>query len=34
MRKFINVDCMEFFKTLENNSVDLILTDIPYGGGK
>lgn len=32
MRKFINIDCMKFFKNLENNSVDLILTDIPYGG--
>lgn len=32
MQKYINVDCMEFFKTLENNSVDLILTDIPYNG--
>lgn len=32
MRKFINIDCMEFFKNLKNNSVDLILTDIPYSG--
>lgn len=32
MREFINIDCMEFFKNLENDSVDLILTDIPYGG--
>lgn len=30
--KFKNVDCMKFFKQMENDSVDLILTDIPYGG--
>lgn len=28
---FINQDCMEYMKTMPNNSVDLILTDIPYG---
>lgn len=26
----INVDCIEYMKKLSNNSVDLILTDIPY----
>lgn len=28
--KIINTDCMDGFKQLEDNSVDLILTDIPY----
>ena len=27
----LNVDCMEYMKTLPNNSVDFTLTDIPYG---
>jgi len=27
----LNKDCFEHFKTMNNNSVDLILTDIPYG---
>ena len=26
-----NMDCLEFMKTLEDNSIDLILTDPPYG---
>lgn len=26
-----NGDCLEFMKTLEDNSIDLILTDPPYG---
>ena len=26
-----NIDCIEFMKTMPNNSVDLVLTDIPYG---
>lgn len=29
--RFLNVDCMEYMKTLPNNSVDFTLTDIPYG---
>ncbi|QIA72084.1 hypothetical protein GL981_12455 (plasmid) [Spiroplasma citri] len=28
--KLINGDALEFIKTLENDSVDLILTDPPY----
>ena len=31
VNKLLNVDCMEYMKTMNNNSVDLILTDIPYG---
>lgn len=27
----VNLDCMEFMKTMKDKSVDLILTDIPYG---
>ena len=27
-----NCDCIEFMSKMENNSVDLILTDIPYNG--
>lgn len=26
-----NVNCIDFMKNMKNNSVDLILTDIPYG---
>lgn len=29
--KLINDDCMKVFKTLEDNSIQLVLTDIPYG---
>ena len=29
--KVFNIDCIEFMKTLPNNSIDLTLTDIPYG---
>lgn len=29
--QFLNIDCMEYMKSLPKNSVDLILTDIPYG---
>ena len=28
-----NVDCLEYLKTLENDSVDLVLTDPPYAIG-
>jgi len=31
INKLYNIDCMEFMKTLSNNSVDVIITDIPYG---
>lgn len=31
INKLLNIDCMEYMKTLSNNSVDLVLTDIPYG---
>lgn len=30
--KLYNCDCMELMKTMENNSVNCILTDIPYDG--
>lgn len=29
-----NIDCLEFMKTLPDKSVDLVLTDPPYGIGK
>lgn len=28
--KIYNIDCMEYMKTLANNSIDFTLTDIPY----
>ena len=28
--KFLNIDCFEGIKTIEDNSVDLILEDMPY----
>lgn len=28
----INIDCMQFMKKMDNNSVDITLTDIPYDG--
>tara|TARA_R100001463_G_scaffold22949_1_gene55024 strand:- start:1259 stop:1867 length:609 start_codon:yes stop_codon:yes gene_type:complete len=28
-----NIDCMDYLKTLENNSFDLAIVDIPYGLG-
>ena len=31
VNQLYNIDCMEGFKSLENNSIPLILTDIPYG---
>ena len=31
LNKIYNDDCMPFMKTLENESVNLTLTDIPYG---
>ena len=30
LNKIYNIDCLEFMKTLESNSIDLILTDPPY----
>lgn len=30
MQQIFNIDCMEYMKTLSNNSIDFILTDIPY----
>lgn len=29
--KIYNVDCLEFMKTMPDKSVDLVLTDPPYG---
>jgi DNA modification methylase len=29
--KLINDDCMNYMKSMENDSVDMVLTDIPYG---
>lgn len=31
--KIINADCMDILKELPNKSIDLVLTDPPYGGG-
>jgi DNA modification methylase len=31
--KIINADCMDILKKLPDKSIDLILTDPPYGGG-
>ena len=31
MNKVYNVDCIEYMKTMKDNSVDLVVTDIPYG---
>lgn len=32
--KIINADCMDILKELPNKSIDLVLTDPPYGGGR
>ena len=29
-QQIFNIDCMEYMKTLSNNSIDFVLTDIPY----
>ena len=38
MHEYKNIDCMEYLKSLPDNSIDLILTDPPYfigyDGGK
>ena len=38
MHEYLNEDCLAYIKSLEDNSVDLILTDPPYfigfDGGK
>lgn len=31
MIKLLNADCMEHMKTMDNNSIDAIITDPPYG---
>lgn len=31
INQLLNINCMDYMKTLPNNSIDLILTDIPYG---
>jgi site-specific DNA-methyltransferase (adenine-specific) len=31
MKKLVNEDCMEFMKDIDDESVDLVLTDPPYG---
>lgn len=31
MIEFFNEDCFERFKKLENNSIDAVVTDPPYG---
>lgn len=28
---FLNVDCMDYMKSMTANSIDFTLTDIPYG---
>jgi len=30
MFELINIDCLEYMKTIPDNSIDLILTDPPY----
>ena len=30
MNELLNIDCIEYMKSMPNNSVDMILTDIPY----
>lgn len=30
MHQIFNIDCMKYMKTLSNNSIDFVLTDIPY----
>ena len=30
INQIFNIDCIEYMKTLPNNSVDMTLTDIPY----
>ena len=30
MNKILNVNCIEYMKTLPDKSVDFVLTDIPY----
>lgn len=32
LNKIYNTNCIDFMKSMQNNSVDLTLTDIPYGG--
>ena len=31
MNKVYNIDCIEYMKTMKDTSVDLVVTDIPYG---
>lgn len=31
MNEIINIDCIQYMKSMQSNSVDLTLTDIPYG---
>lgn len=33
LNKIYNIDCLEFMKEMADNSIDLILTDPPYGIG-
>lgn len=30
MSEILNIDCMEYMKELKTNSIDFVLTDIPY----
>ena len=30
MHQIFNIDCIEYMKTLKNNSIDFVLTDISY----
>ena len=34
INKIYNMDCLEGMKEIEDNSVDLILTDPPYPNGR
>lgn len=31
INRFLNLDCIEYMKSMPNNSVDMTLTDVPYG---
>jgi DNA modification methylase len=33
LNKIHNVDCLEFVKTIDDGSIDLVVTDPPYGTG-
>ena len=34
LNKVYNMDCIKYMKTLPNESIDLIIADVPYNIGK